>query len=565
MRKIDKLEVKKPLIHICFAIMIGLINFMLLNINIEGMVIFTISFIAIYLITYNRKYFCILLSFVFIGFLSSYFYYNFYQNRQDNFKIRITDTYKDHYLGIANGRKFYIYSKQKLDENKLIYANGKFKKDIDIQSGRVGHIFVKDILKTKEDFIFKLRQINNEYYNNLKSYIGEKNAAMATALVFGDKDYLEYEDKEKLKDIGVIHLICISGFHIVFIYSILKKFIKKEISLALVFFYVVLTGLTASALRAYITLVVLEMSFKVKKNYNSIAALSLSAILILLVKPYYLLDIGFDLSYLATLGILLFNKVFQRVFYFLPKYINTSLSMSLAAQVFIYPFMIFVFKSFTMNFALGSFVLTPLIYLLLPLGIVSLIMFLFNVSILWFYSLLTIAFKMFNFLVEYLEYYSLDIFYCEEVYAVIYIIILIIFISIYKAYLNRKFFVLCCMLISVIFMSEFSLFTKLYLYEDTWNNALIIENGFEKVAYTSNDSDIFINKIKKENTINKVKVLKKDIMLNLRNNFNIYVNPKIKGSFIMLSKHNYDIIDLLNEDEKVVIMFNEIYIDERGQ
>ncbi len=388
---------------------------------------------------------------------------------------------------------------------------------------------------------------------------------MATALVFGDKDYLEYEDKEKLKDIGVIHLICISGFHIVFIYSILKKFIKKEISLALVFFYVVLTGLTASALRAYITLVVLEMSFKVKKNYNSIAALSLSAILILLVKPYYLLDIGFDLSYLATLGILLFNKVFQRVFYFLPKYINTSLSMSLAAQVFIYPFMIFVFKSFTMNFALGSFVLTPLIYLLLPLGIVSLIMFLFNVSILWFYSLLTIAFKMFNFLMEYLEYYSLDIFYCEEVYAVIYIIILIIFISIYKAYLNRKFFVLCCMLISVIFMSEFSLFTKLYLYEDTWNNALIIENGFEKIAYTSNNSDIFINKIKKENAINKVKVLKKDIMLNLRNNFNIYVNPKIKGSFIMLSKHNYDIIDLLNEDEKVVIMFNEIYIDERGQ
>ncbi|WP_066872383.1 ComEC/Rec2 family competence protein [Clostridium mediterraneense] len=565
MRKIDKLEVKKPLIYICFAIMIGLINFMLLNINIKGMVIFTISFITIYLITYNRKYFCILLSFVFIGFLSSYFYYNFYQNRQDNFKIRITDTYKDHYLGIVNGRKFYIYSKQKLDENKLIYANGKFKKDIDIQSGRVGHIFVKDILKTKEDFIFKLRQINDKYYNNLKSYIGEKNAAMATALVFGDKDYLEYEDKEKLKDIGVIHLICISGFHIVFIYSILKKFIKKEISLALVFFYVVLTGLTASALRAYITLVVLEMSFKVKKNYNSIAALSLSAILILLVKPYYLLDIGFDLSYLATLGILLFNKVFQRVFYFLPKYINTSLSMSLAAQVFIYPFMIFVFKSFTMNFALGSFVLTPLIYLLLPLGIVSLIMFLLNVSILWFYSLLSIAFKIFNFLVEYLQYYSLDIFYCEEIYAVIYTIILIIFSSIYKGYLNKKFFVLCCMLIFVIFMSEFSLFTKLYLYEDTWNNALIIENGFKKVAYTSNDSDIFINKIKKENAINKVKVLKKDIMLNLRNNFNIYVNPKIKGSFIMLSNDNYDIIDLLNEDEKVVIMFNEIYIDERGQ
>ena len=388
---------------------------------------------------------------------------------------------------------------------------------------------------------------------------------MATALVFGDKDYLEYEDKEKLKDIGVIHLICISGFHIVFIYSILKKFIKKEISLALVFFYVVLTGLTASALRAYITLVVLELSFKVKKNYNSITALSLSAILILLVKPYYLLDIGFDLSYLATLGILLFNKTFQKVFYFLPKYINTSLSMSLAAQVFIYPFMIFVFKSFTMNFALGSFILTPLIYLLLPLGIVSLIMFLLNIGILWFYSLLDIAFKVFNFLVEYLEYYSFKVFYCEEVYAVIYIIILIILISIYKGYLNKKFLLLSCMLVVVIFISEFSLFTKLYLYEDKWNNALIIEDGFEKVAYTSNDSDIFIDKIKKENAINKVKVLKKDVMLNLRNNFNIYLNPKIKGSFIMLSNDNYDIIDLLNEDEKVVIMFNEIYIDERGQ
>ena len=92
------------------------------------------------------------------------------------------------------------------------------------------------------------------------------------------------------------------------IYSLLKKILGVKISLGITLIYVLFSGALAPAIRAYIMIVIMNIGKVVKRNYNPLAAISLSGIILLLMKPYYIYNLGFILSFLATLGIILFNK-----------------------------------------------------------------------------------------------------------------------------------------------------------------------------------------------------------------------------------------------------------------
>lgn len=564
MRKIDKLEIQNPIIHATIAVILGILDFIILYNDKKGAVIFTVALLIIYFFIYEKKHLLIFISFILIGFLSCGFYYNVSKNKAGNFKFRVEKVYKDYYLANYKGRKVYIDSDYPLEKNELFYIKGKYKKEIDIDKGVTGYIFVKEIVKSDRDFIYHLKSLSDKYYNKLCEKIGKENSAIATALVFGNKDYLEYEDKNDLKEIGVIHLICISGFHIAFIYMILRKFLTREISLAFTLVYVVLTGMGASALRAYIMLLLLELGMLLKRNYNSITSLALSAMILLLIKPYYLVDIGFNLSYLATLGILLLNGEIKNMLYRLPSFLNKSLSLSISAQVFIYPIMIITFNTFSLNFLLGTLVLTPVIYILLPVGIIALIFILVGFEYKFIYDIISILFSLLNKMIDALKYFSLKTVYCEDIYAIVYLLILFIFYIIYKGYLDKIYFKFSYFLVGLIIIMEFSLFPNIYIYKDRFNTAIVLEKGFEKMAYTNKNNKFFEESVRKNCKLNDIKLVKKDILVELGKNSNIFINDKMSGSFIMLSDDNYDIIDLLNEDEKMILIGNKIYISERG-
>ncbi|MGL5575116.1 MAG: ComEC/Rec2 family competence protein, partial [Sarcina sp.] len=312
-------------------------------------------------------------------------------------------------------------------------------------------------------------------------------------------------------------------------------------------------------------LIILEFSLLVKRNYSSLNGLALSAVLLLIFNPNYITDVGFYLSYFATLGILVFSKKFHRLLYFLPDCLGTSMSLSLAAQVFIYPIMIITFGEFSLNFILGSLILTPVIYVLLPIGFVSFIIFLFGISIVIVDKAVSVGFGFFNLIMEYLKYYAVESYYCDEVFAVIYVLILMFFYFIYKGYINIKYYKLSfSFMISLIFMT-FNIFPVISIYNQKFSNAIIIEKGFEKVAYTNSESEYFLDNMKKECNVNKIEKVKKDTHIYLGDKSILLIKPEVDKSFIMLRDDNYGIIDLLNKDERIVFIKNRIYIDERGK
>ncbi|MGL4761283.1 MAG: ComEC/Rec2 family competence protein [Sarcina sp.] len=561
----EKLDFKNPIIDILIAVVIGIITFVILEKAQEGVALFAIPILVFLFFIYDKKCFGIILCFIILGFISMNYYYSFGENREGIFAARIESAYKDYYIASSKGREFFLYSDKSLEVNEKVVFKGKFKREIDMERGRVGHLFVKDIIKVEKDVLYKIRNLSSRYYEDLKEKIGEGKSAIATALIFGDKDYLEKSAKEDLKDTGVLHLVCISGFHIVFIYSILRKFLPKITVIPITFLYVFITGLTASGMRAYIMLVVLELSLMVKRNYNSLNGLALSAVLLLIFNPSYIADVGFYLSYFATLGILLLSGKLQQLLYFMPNCIATSLALSLSAQVFIYPIMIIYFGSFSLNFILGSFILTPIIYLLLPLGLISLIVFVCGISITILDKLMSLGFSIFNLIIEYLKYYAVESYYASEIFVVVYILLLGYFYLIYKGYLDIKYYRAAYSSVVIVFIGMFTLMPTVSVYTENFSNAIIVRQGLEKIAYTNSESEYFKMNLQKEHSVNDIRKVDENISLYLDDETVLLIKPDIDESFIMLRDNNYGIIDLLNKDENLVLIKNRIYINERGK
>ncbi|MGL4655931.1 MAG: ComEC/Rec2 family competence protein [Sarcina sp.] len=561
----EKLDFKNPIINILIAVVIGIVAFAVLELTQVGVVFFAIPILVFFFFIYDKKCFFIMITFMILAFFSTAYYYSFGENREDMYSARIEKEYKDYYLAESKGRKFYLYSDKKLEVHEKVIFQGKFKKEIDIDRGYTGHLFIKKIIKREKDLLYKIRSLSEKYYTDMKEKIGEEKSAIVTALIFGDKNYLEKDAKEDLKDTGVLHLVCISGFHIVFIYALFRKFLPKYIVMPITFMYVLITGLTASGMRAYIMLVILELSLLVKRNYRSINGLALSAVLLLLFNPNYITDVGFYLSYFATLGILVFSKRFHRLLYFLPDFLGNSISLSLAAQVFIYPIMIICFGQFSLNFILGSLILTPVIFILLPLGLISFVMFICGMSLGILDKGISMGFGFFNLIMEYLKYYAVESYYCDEVFAVIYVLILMFFYLIHKEYVDIKYYKLSFSFIISLVIMTFSVFPVVSIYNQNFSNAVIIEHGFKKVAYTNSKSEYFLESIRKECNLNKIEEVDKDIPIYLGKNSILLIKPDIDESFIMLRDNNYGIIDLLNKDESIVFIKNRIYIDERGK
>jgi competence protein ComEC len=138
-----------------------------------------------------------------------------------------------------------------------------------------------------------------------------------------------------------------------------------------------LTGFSASVSRAVTLFSIIAIGrFWNKRSsvYNSIAA---SALLLLLVNPNFIFDIGFQLSYSAVLSIVLFQPFFER-FYFsknkISRYVVDLILVSVAAQIGVLPLSLYYFNQFPILFLVANILVIPFVTLLLLLGVLTLIL-----------------------------------------------------------------------------------------------------------------------------------------------------------------------------------------------
>lgn len=204
---------------------------------------------------------------------------------------------------------------------------------------------------------------------------GTQEKAVAAALLIGYKQDIDSDLMKAYSNTGVIHVIAISGLHLGLIYGLLigifnwipgliiKKWIAPPVMLLVLWGFAILTGAGPSIVRAAVMFSFIIIATMVKQNSSILNALAASAFFLLLLHPFYLWDIGFQLSYAAVLSIVIYQKKIYDTLYFKYKWIQACWQLNaitISAQILTLPIVVYHFHQFPNYFLLSNFIVVPL-------------------------------------------------------------------------------------------------------------------------------------------------------------------------------------------------------------
>lgn len=238
-----------------------------------------------------------------------------------------------------------------------------------------------------------------------------------SAVLLGVRTHLSSQLRDEYSRSGVSHVLALSGMHLGIIYGLFSLFMLRKRSvfgqlllLSMIWFYVLMVGFPISALRAAIMLSVCTLIHLMGRQGLTLNTLSFSALVMVLVHPYCVFDIGFQLSYLSVCFITMF---FQPIFSLItPWYIGRIricswllgiVAVSVAAQLGTFPLVLYYFGSFSFVFLLSNIIVVPLTTLVLSLGLVVLLLGLFDLYLPWLFQLLSFFVKSQNSVVSWLS------------------------------------------------------------------------------------------------------------------------------------------------------------------
>lgn len=212
--------------------------------------------------------------------------------------------------------------------------------------------------------------------------------ALSKALLTGDRSELDRSLVDAYANTGVVHIMAISGLHLGLIYLFLIKFFNlipvvrnHQLSKTLfviigIWFFALMTGASPSVMRAAVMFSFLAMGILMRRKTSTYNFWAAAAFLLLCVNPYLLFNVGFQLSFMAVLGILVVQKPIYKWIEFHNKLVDYTwqlTSVSLAAQLFTLPFCLYYFHQFPVVFVLANIVAIPLASMGLWSGMILLI------------------------------------------------------------------------------------------------------------------------------------------------------------------------------------------------
>jgi competence protein ComEC len=232
-------------------------------------------------------------------------------------------------------------------------------------------------------------QARNRADKTLKKFVqGEREQAIASALVLGVTDGLDNELLNAYAATGAMHVLAVSGLHITIIYMILlwllKPLLKLKsgqwivalISLFVLWGYAFVTGLSPSVLRAVTMFSFIALARPAGQSTNIYNTLAASAFCLLMFDPFLIMSVGFQLSYLAVLGIVYLQNPLYGLWetdnYLLDKIWEIT-CISIAAQVATFSLGLLYFHQFPNYFLLSNLLVIPGSFLVLIAGIAVLV------------------------------------------------------------------------------------------------------------------------------------------------------------------------------------------------
>jgi competence protein ComEC len=240
--------------------------------------------------------------------------------------------------------------------------------------------------KPKQDLWHTIDQVRLKIITTLNAHQFNKEALpVALALIMGQRQEVAPNLLNDYQFAGAIHLLSVSGLHVGFLLLFLNftlkpipnskkgSLLKLLIITCILWLFALLAGLSPSVVRAVTMFTFISIGWHLRRTVNTYHTLIVSVFIILLFQPYFLFDVGFQLSYLALFSILWLQPVLASIWK--PKnkianYIWSALTVSTAAQLGTLPLSIYYFHQFPGLFFVTNLLVLPLISVIMVLGLV---------------------------------------------------------------------------------------------------------------------------------------------------------------------------------------------------
>ncbi|MBQ4475415.1 MAG: ComEC/Rec2 family competence protein [Bacteroidales bacterium] len=221
----------------------------------------------------------------------------------------------------------------------------------------------------------KLSRLRMKLVGLLRDFgLSDDELGVMSAMTMGYSDILSDEIRHAYSSAGAMHILAVSGLHVGIIYGIivfLLSFIKNDklnwlkvlITITLIWLYALFTGLSPSVLRASLMFSLMSLGKLQKNSPGSLNAVFASMFILLVINPYNLVNIGFQLSYSAVIGIIILQPRLYAIFEVKNKFLDWIWSLttvSVAAQLATMPLCFYYFHQFSNYFLLTNYVMIPI-------------------------------------------------------------------------------------------------------------------------------------------------------------------------------------------------------------
>ncbi|MBO4874317.1 MAG: ComEC/Rec2 family competence protein [Bacteroidales bacterium] len=221
----------------------------------------------------------------------------------------------------------------------------------------------------------KLSRLRMKLVGLLRDFgLSDDELGVMSAMTMGYSDILSDEIRHAYSSAGAMHILAVSGLHVGIIYGIivfLLSFIKNDklnwlkvvLTISLIWLYALFTGLSPSVSRASLMFSLMSLGKLQKNSPGSLNAVFASMFILLVINPYNLVNIGFQLSYSAVIGIIILQPKLYAIFEVKNKLLDWIWSLttvSVAAQLATMPLCFYYFHQFSNYFLLTNYVMIPI-------------------------------------------------------------------------------------------------------------------------------------------------------------------------------------------------------------
>lgn len=230
----------------------------------------------------------------------------------------------------------------------------------------------------------KMRQIRESVSNAMTTHMGETEAAMLKGLVFGERTAIPAQIEWAFADTGLVHILSVSGYHVALItgivYTVLRLLSWTEttvikVTILCLGWYVLLVGFSPPVLRSAIMAVVLMGAVVLLRKKDALQALLVAGWVLLLWDPRQIYDIGFQLSFGATAGLIVLSPGIMALFNkWLPAWATAIIATTIAATLAVVPMLANYFQQLSLISLLANVILTYPVSVLIISGILAAIL-----------------------------------------------------------------------------------------------------------------------------------------------------------------------------------------------